>query len=221
MRRTDRRGDAEPQSDLTADPLVDGFDAGTNVLVTDGAGGDRGALSFALERLADGPGPVSVVSTDTPPEAVASAATTGPSRPRIRIVDCRNRASEAAADGATGGCSTTPTGTRVRSAPEDLPAVGEATVAELDGERGPAAVGLCLDSVSTLVNRDSVQGVYKLLYVLANRVRSRGALAFYVWNGASEVKTVRILSRALDYRLSLGEPTGPSLQRLPCRGGDE
>ena len=66
-----------------------------------------------------------------------------------------------------------------------------------------------LGSISELVARATVQQVYKLLYVVAQQVRTRG-LAFYVWDGPAEAKTLRIIGQALDQLVALdsrGDPT--------------
>jgi hypothetical protein len=190
------------------------FEAGTNVLVvgeTDGA-----ALEFAVSRLLAAGGPVTVVSTDLPAASVAAVPVADPpDGASLHVVDCTEEASAAVPDGPA-------VETTVAVEPGDLPSVGEATAAALDGDGTPPPVGVCLDSLSSLVTRSSVQQVYKLLYVLSRRVRSRDAVAFYTWDGPSTDKTLRILGRTLDYRVSLDAPDGPRVSPLdgqPDGGG--
>jgi hypothetical protein len=204
--------------DADATPAAEPFESGTNVLVVGERAGE--ALEYCLPRLAAGPDPITVVSTDVPPSTVAGTlpggreGSDGPDRPTLRVVDCTGRA----ADGDDGGV---PAGTRVDVASRDLPAVGEEAVAALADGPAPAAAGLCLDSVSTLVERATVQDTYKLLYVLARQVRARGAVACYTWDGPAEEKTRRILGRALDYRLSLDASDEPTVRPLPGRSGGD
>lgn len=177
---------------------IPAFDPGTNVLVVDESG-DK-ALPFSLRRT-NTDGGVAVVTTDRPAPSVADAARRSlADGARLDIVDC------------TGGLAgvDTPAVDSLVSAGQDLPSVGEATVETVEGA-GPTTLSTVhLGSVSTLVARSTVQQVYKLLYMVADQVRTSGLVAFYAWDGPSEAKTLRILGQALDRRVSLegrGEPT--------------
>lgn len=185
------------------------FGPGTNVLVVGGGdGADGGPLAYALSRPALAEGPVTVVSTDRDAATVAALAGDRDDRSPLDVVDCTGAAS--ASDGAA-----------ATVAPGDLPSVGEATVAALDGESGTAPVGLCLDSVSTLVARSTTQQVYKLLYVVSQRVRASGVVALYTWDGDDPAtdKTLRILGQTLDYRVTLDAPAAERVRSLGDRAG--
>jgi hypothetical protein len=212
------RADGEVDATSTGDATPDPFEPGTNLLVEGGRAGE--ALEYCLSRLTEGPGPVAVVSTDLPASTVTGTLPAtrdggdGARRPLVRVVDCTGRAPDV-------DDLDVPAGARVDVASRDLPAVGEAAVAALGDGPEPPAAGLCLDSVSTLVERATVQGVYKLLYVLARQVRARGAVACYTWDGPAAGKTARILGRALDYRLSLDASDGPAVRTLAGRSGGD
>jgi hypothetical protein len=189
------------------------FPPGSNVLVAGGADGE--ALEFALSHLLPVGGRSAVVSTDLPPAAVAALPAPA-AEASLQVVDCTGSGAPVPAD--------PPVPTVVTRAAAALPAVGEAAVAAVDGDGdddgGEAAgvVGLCLDSLSTLVERATVQEVYKLLYLLSRRVRSREVRAFYTWDGRAPAKTLRILGRPLDYRVALDEPAGDRV--VPLDGSD-
>lgn len=171
---------------LSVEPALE---PGTNALVVGGP--DSDALEYGLGRLADLDGRVTVVSTDTTPDAIADLADdTSPGyAASVDVVDCRDA---------------------------DLPMVGEATVAALDADPTPS--GLCVHSLSTLIERTSLQQVYKLLYIVADRVRSHGTVAFYTWDGETDPKTLRILGRALDYHLFLESEDPSPLRSEPGDG---
>jgi hypothetical protein len=172
------------------------------------------ALEFCLSRSTDPPGPVAVLSTDLPAPDIAGLRSPDVNRPPLHVVDC------------TGGVADAedldvPSDTSVTVSDRGLPAVGEAAVEALAEEPPPRVTRLCLDSISTLVSLASVQEVYKLLYVLARQVRARRAVAFYTWDGSVENKTTRILGRALDYRVTLDTPDGPTVRSLPGRSSGD
>jgi hypothetical protein len=174
------------------------FDPGTNVLVVDERGGD--ALPFSLSRPG-AEGGVVVVTTDLPAASIADIAPRYLAEgARLDVVDCTG---ESAAVDAPGVAS-------LVSAGQDLPSVGEAAVEAIQAAETTPLTTVHLGSVSRLVAQSTVQQVYKLLYVVAARVRANDLVAFYVWDGPSEAKTLRILGQALDRRISLdgrGEPT--------------
>lgn len=181
------------------------FGPGANVLVVDQDGGD--ALPFCLDRLG-GDGRL-VVSTDLPAGRVVPLAAERGEAP-LHVLDATGD-TDPSVDAGAPGASVTVTGPGVA-------AVGEAAVAALDEADG--ATGVCVDSVATLVARSSVQQAYKLLYVLAQRVRGRGHRAFYTWEGPAEARTLRVLGRALDYRVSLDGADGPAVRSLAGVGDD-
>lgn len=153
------------------------------------------ALRYAFDRFGDGEGTTAVVSAALSAETVLSVAD-GP----LRIVDCSGQTPP---DDAVGFDAP------VTVAGRDVPAVGEAAVRVLDD--APPPVALCLDAVSAVVERSSVQQAYKLLYPVAERVRAHDARAFYTWSGPVEAKTLRILSRPLDdtVRLDAADAAAP------------
>jgi hypothetical protein len=195
------------------------FPPGSNVLVAGGADGEP--LEFALSHLLPAGGRSVVVATDLPPATVAGVPAASPppgTDASLRVVDCTGGDAPAPPD--------PPVPTVVTAAAADLPSVGEAATAALDGTGGdgddggpPATAGLCLDSLSTLVERATVQGVYKLLYLLSRRVRARDLRAFYTWDGPTPEKTLRILGRPLDYRVALDAPAGDRVVPVDGAGG--
>lgn len=79
-----------------------------------------------------------------------------------------------------------------------VPAVGEAGLAALaDG-----ADRLWLATPATAFV-DDVQDVYRLLHVLTQRVRERGATAWFSLDAGVDARTRRILSRAVDGEATL------------------
>jgi hypothetical protein len=168
---------------------------GENVLVV---GEGTAPLRQGLSGLVVAGAPPTVVSTDLPARAVLEAYD-GTDPPVV--VDCSGEttASDATALDAT-----------VRVGGTDVPSVGEATVAALDD--APPDGGLCLDAVSTVVARSSVQQAYKLLYLVAERVRAREVCAVYTWNGPVPEKTLRILRRALDDTVRLDPDEAPAVE---------
>lgn len=187
----------------------DQFGPGANVLVVDRSGGD--CLPFCLDRL-DGADCRLVVSTDLPAGQVVTLAGERGKESSLRVLDCIGDTGPAIkVDGAPG--------TTVSVPGPGVAAVGEAAVAALDDAEG--AAGVCIDSVATFVDRSSVQQAYKLLYVLAQRVRRGGHRAFYTCEGPADARTLRILGRALDYRVSLDGADGPTVRSLAGVGDEE
>ena len=127
-------------------------------------------------------------------ESVLAAAGEAWAAEANHVVDCSGETADATALDAA-----------LTVAGSDVPSVGEATVRALADATAP--VGLCLDSVSTVVERSSIQQAYKLLYLVTERVRSLDARAVYTWSGPIEERTRRILARPLDdvVRLGAGE----------------
>jgi hypothetical protein len=167
---------------MSADPPT--VDPGENVLVVgDGSTPLRRGLA-ALDAAGATP---TVVSTDLPAASVVAAHDEACGAGSPAVVDC---------SGETAASDANALDARVGVAGRDVPSVGEATVAALDD--APPDAGLCLDAVSTVVARSSVQQAYKLVYLVAERVRAREVRAVYTWNGPAPEKTLRILGRALD-----------------------
>lgn len=190
-----------PENPDEAQPL---FSPGANALVVGGT--DSEASSFVLSRLHDVDRRL-LISTDTPAtEAVATAAEDDPGSP-LTVVDCTGEIESADAVDAEAEATVTVTG-------PEIPSVGEAAVATIDDLDPSATAGICVDSVSTLVARSTVQQTYKLLYVLARRVREGGHVAAYTCDATTEQKTLRIIGQALDYRVSMSGPDGPTVHSL-------
>jgi len=167
------------------------FDLGTNVLAVDENGGE--ALSFSL-RHTDPDGGVAVVTTDRSAGSIADTASHYlADNARLTVVDCTGESS----------ATDTPAVASLVSAGQDVPSVGEATVDTVQNVETTTLSTVHLGSVSTLVAQSTVQQVYKLLYMVADQVRTHGLVAFYVWSGPFEAKTLRILGQALDRRVSL------------------
>jgi hypothetical protein len=188
---------------------VPSFDPGTNVLVVDERGED--ALPFSLSHP-DADGGVAVVTTDLPAASVVDIAPHHlADGARLEIVDCTGEPATVDA----------PNVTSLVSADQDLPSVGEATVETLQGAKTTPLTTVHLGSVSSLVAQSTVQQVYKLLYMIADRVRAHDLVAFYVWDGPSEAKTLRILGQTLDRRVSLDGRGEPTVRTSPEWSGDD
>lgn len=185
------------RADVAADAIAP-FDPGTNVLIVDEEGDS--ALPFCLSRP-NADGGLAVVTTSVPAASVTDLAPLYlADGARLDVVDC------------TGGSATAeaPVVTSLTSAGRDLPSVGEAAAAAVQEAETTPVTTIYLGSISELVVRSTVQQVYKLLYVVAQQVRTRGLVAFYVWDGPLEAKTLRILGQALDRLVALngrGNPT--------------
>lgn len=162
---------------------------GSNVLVVESE--PTAALRYAFDRLGETDGPTVVVNAAPRTESVLAAAGEAWAAEANHVVDCSGETADDAALDAT-----------LTVVGSDIPSVGEATVRALDDTTTP--VGLCLDPVSAVVERSSIQQAYKLLYLVAERVRSLDARAFYTWNGPIEERTRRILARPLDDVVQLG-----------------
>lgn len=188
-----------------AGAAIETFSPGTNVLVV--GGGEGEALEYCLDRFVDAGRPATVVSTDVPARSVEGLyeSLVGSSPQGLRIIDSTGDSAEW--DGTRGAA------TAVTVADPDLPSTGEAAVEALD-QGDKAAERLCLDSLSTLVGNSTVQQAYKLVYLLSDRVRMLGGVAFYTWEGPPEAKTRRILAQALDYTVTLEGSDEPTVRRL-------
>lgn len=162
---------------------------GSNVLVVGSE--PTAALRYAFDRFDETDGPTVVVNAASRTESVLAAAGEAWAAEADHVVDCSSETADATALDAA-----------VTVAGSDVPSVGEATVQALDDATAP--VGLCLDSVSAMVERSSTQQAYKLLYLVTERVRSLDARAFYTWSGPIEERTRRILARPLDDVVRLG-----------------
>ena len=156
---------------------------GSNVLLVGDEPTD--ALRHALDRLDETDGTTVVVNAAARTESVPAAAGEAWAAETSHVVDCSGETTDATALDDT-----------VTVAGGDVPSIGEATVRALDDATDPT--GLCLDPVSAVVKRSSVQQTYKLLYLVAERVRALDARALYTWTGPVEEKTLRILARPLD-----------------------
>lgn len=178
------------------------FDPGANVLVVSEADGE--ALPFALSRLNDVDERV-LISTDVPAERITPMAANENAESSLRVLDCTGEPEPVPN-------ITTPMETTVSVADPDIPSVGEATVATLDRLDPSATAGICLASVSTLVARSTVQQIYKLLYVLARRIRQDNHVGIYTWDTPAELRTLRILGQALEYQVSLTWPEGATVR---------
>ena len=108
----------------------------------------------------------------------------------------------------------------VKNIEPDAASVGEATIGALDQLPDGTTAGICVHSATTLADRSTVQKTYKLLYVLAQRVRRNGHLAFYTWNSPDEARNLRILGRALDYRVTLDHDDEHTVRSLVEVGDD-
>ncbi len=174
------------------------FDPGTNALVVNEKG--NSALPFCLSRP-DAGGGLAVVTTDVQTASVADVAPVHlADGARLDLVDCTGNPTAVE----------TPVAASLTTAEQDLPSVGEAAIDTIQEAETTAVTTVCLSSISELVARSTVQQVYKLLYVVAQQVQTRGLVAFHVWNGPLESKTLRILGQAVDRLVVLegrGDPT--------------
>ncbi|MFC7234171.1 hypothetical protein [Halosegnis marinus] len=131
---------------------------------------------YVLPRLAEGDRPAVLLPDDPGTLAAEYAALDGP-KPLV-----------VAADGPV------PDGIEARTVAErTVPAVGEAGLAAL----AEGADRLWLAAPATALAGD-VQGAYRLLYVLTQRVRERGARAWFSLGPDADARTRRILGRAVD-----------------------
>lgn len=186
------------------------FTPGTNVLAVDGT--DRGTLQFSLSHLQKFDRRL-LVSLDIPPKQFVQLATDVDDVSPTSVLDCT-------ADSEPVLATDTPAEVSVRNVAPDAASVGEAVVGALDRVPDGTTAGVCIHSVPTLVDRSTVQKTYKLLYVLAQRVRRDGHLAFYTWNNPAETRNLRILGRALDYQATLDEEDEPTVRSLVEVGED-
>ncbi|WP_247005490.1 DUF7504 family protein [Halorientalis litorea] len=186
------------------------FTPGTNVLAVDGT--DRGTLQFSLSHLQKFDRRL-LVSLDIAPKQLVQLATDADDESPTTVLDCT-------ADSEPLLASEIPAETSVRNVEPETASVGEATIGALDQLPDGTTAGICVHSVPTLVERSTVQKTYKLLYVLAQRVRRDGHLAFYTWNNPTETRNLRILGRALDYRVTLDEADEPTVRSLVEVGED-
>jgi hypothetical protein len=102
--------------------------------------------------------------------------------------------------GLTAGSDTT----CIRINRRSVPAVGEASLAVLAGEESPPVDRLWLATPPTSFATD-LQEAYRLLYVLTQRIREQGAIAWFVLDSQTNQKTRRILGRAVDYEITVEE----------------
>lgn len=186
------------------------FNPGANVLVASEADGE--ALPFALSKLNDVDERV-LISTDVTAERITPMAAEEDAESPLTVLDCTGEPEPVPN-------ITTPIETTVTVADPDIPSVGEAAIAALDRLAPSATAGICLDSVSTLVARSTVQQTYKLLYVLARRVRQGDHVGIYTWDTPVELRTLRILGQALEYQVSLTWPEGATVQTMTEVGDD-
>jgi hypothetical protein len=188
------------------------FQPGANVLVVGEA--DSEALPFALSRM-DEIDKRLLISTDVPAKQAVAMATEGRVDSPLTVVDCTGETEPVpAVDGRVD------TAVTVTVTDPDIASVGEAAVEALDRLDPPITAGICVDSVSTLVARSTVQQTYKLLYVLAGRVQQGNHLGVYNANTPAEPRTLRILGQALDYRVSLSGEEEPTVRSLAGVGDD-
>lgn len=92
--------------------------------------------------------------------------------------------------------------TCIRIDSRSVPAVGEAGLAVLAGEESPPVDRLWLATPPTSFAPD-LQKSYRLLYVLTQRIREQGAIAWFVLDSQTDQKTRRILGRAVDYEITV------------------
>jgi hypothetical protein len=106
-------------------------------------------------------------------------------------------------------------------AADSLPAVGEATLGTLEAdESGDPADRLWLAGLPELLERASVQQVYRLLYVLSKHVRKADGVGLYALDESVEPKTARILCQPLDYEVTLAPESTPEIRTLAGRSDD-
>lgn len=143
---------------------------------------------YVLPRLADGDRAAVLLPDDAPSLATAYAALDGP-EPLVVATD-----------------GTVPETTEGRLIAErTVPTVGEAGLATL----AEGADRLWLAVPATAFAAD-VQGAYRLLHVLTQRVRERGATAWFSLDAGADARTRRILRRAVDDEVTLdGEGPPP------------
>ena len=102
-----------------------------------------------------------------------------------------------------------------------LPAVGEATVETLEsGGTNPPADRLWLAGLPRLLERVSVQQIYRLLYILSKHVRQVDGIGLYALDASIDRKTARILRQPLDYEVTLASESDPEIWALAGQSAD-
>jgi hypothetical protein len=189
---------------------LEALDAGSTALVV---GSEAERRAFCLRRLATAERAAAAVLPSDPAGTVDAYDRAGGGAPLTVVLD-----------GAVEGGTVATDGRDVRTVEVDaasLPAVGEATLGtiEADGSTAPAD-RLWLAGLPGLLERASVQQVYRLLYILSEHVRRVDGLALYALDRSVEPKTARILRQPLDYEVSLETGADPAIRTLPGRAGD-
>lgn len=98
-----------------------------------------------------------------------------------------------------------------------LPALGDAMLDALEGEGVPPCDLLWFTGLERLVERESAQNVYKLLYVLGRRVARSDALGLYSITPSVDARTRRILGTPLDSRVTFDEDGTPHVGAVEAR----
>jgi hypothetical protein len=177
------------------------LEAGSTALVI-GSRHDR--RTFCLDHLATAERTAAVVLPPDPGAVIEEYERLGGEAPLTVVLD-----------ESTG---TPPTDPGVHTTTVDagsLPSVGEAALGtiETDGT-GPPADRLWIAGLPDLLERASVQQVYRLLYILSEHVRRVDGLGLYGLSASTEQKTVRILRQALDYEITLEPGSDPETRTL-------
>jgi hypothetical protein len=179
------------------------LEAGSTALVV---GPRRERRSFCLRHLATaGRTAVAVLPSD-PAGTVGEYSRLGGKAP-LTLLQGEEPAGEPAEE---------PPGVHVVDVTADsLPAVGEATLGTLEADGpGDPADRLWLAGLSELLERASVQQVYRLLYILSKHVREVDGVGLYALDGSVEPKTARILCQPLDYEVTLAPESAPEIRTL-------
>jgi KaiC/GvpD/RAD55 family RecA-like ATPase len=175
--------------------LVEGFDDGTNLLLSGPA--MSGKRDLLLELLArgdrDGEGAVVVTSRDPAEEVVREYEDAVGSTPNfVRVIDCVSAQSGSATDG---------DGVRYVSSPGDLTGMGIefSEVARSAGDHGVDRLRVGFDSLSPLLMYVDLQRLFRFLHVFTSQIQSQGWLGvFSVDPESHDDQTINTISQLFD-----------------------
>ena len=182
------------------DPLAEGFDDGTNLLLSGPAmSGKRALLLELLARGdADGEGSVLVTSRDSAEEVLAEyEETVGSGTGFLRLVDAVSNQS---------GSATGDDRVRYVSSPGDLTGMGIefSGVASNASEAGVHRLRVGFDSLSPLLMYVDIERLFRFLHVFTSQIQSQGWLGvFSVDPESHDDQTMNTISQLFDGVLDL------------------